>query len=86
MATGNVTEINVFRATKEAKRSAQEEVELASVLRVQSQKDRVSLADVTARMKLRNLKMAAHLKSIGVELPAYYADVLPAERRKRSDR
>jgi len=63
------------------KRSAAEQVDLDSALRVQSKKDRVSLADVTARMKQRNLEMAAHLKACGVELPAYYADVVPAKKR-----
>ena len=62
------------------KRGAAEEAELARVLRVQEKKDRVALSDVTARLKARNLEMAAHLKSQGVELPAFYADV-PAKKR-----
>lgn len=62
------------------KRPAAEEAELKAVLRVQQKKDETTLADVTARMKRRNLEMAGHLKSIGVELPAYYADV-PAKKR-----
>jgi hypothetical protein len=63
------------------KRSAAEQADLNAALHVQGKKDRVSLADVTARMKQRNLQMAAHLKACGVELPAYYADVLPAKKR-----
>lgn len=63
------------------KRTAAEQAELDTVLRVQGKKDRVSLADVTARLQRRNLQMAAHLKAQGVELPAYYADVQPAKKR-----
>lgn len=63
------------------KRGAAEEAALKALLRVQKKKDETTLADVTARMRQRNLEMAGHLKSIGVELPAYYADV-PATKKR----
>jgi len=63
------------------KRSAAEEAAMKAALHVQGKKDRAALAEVTERMKKRNLEMAAHLKSMGVELPAYYADV-PAKPKR----
>ena len=66
------------------KRSAAEEAEFARVMRVQTQKDRVSLADVTERMKKRNWEMAEHLVSIGVEVPEFYAKALGSKKKKVS--
>jgi hypothetical protein len=65
------------------KRSAAEKAEFDRVMRVQHAKDRVSLADVTERMKKRNWEMAQHLVSIGVEVPEFYAKSLgPSKKRK----
>jgi hypothetical protein len=55
-----------------SKRNENEEITFRALLKVQGKKELVSLLDAKERLRLRNLDMAAYLRSTGVELPEYY--------------